>query len=193
MAIGAYIRVSSLAQNYDMQRDALTRRLPPGTDVRWYSEKRSAKTADRPELRRLLADVRAGLVSELHVFKLDRLVRTGPRDAYAIIGELRSAGCTLHAVADGLTIRPGSDDVTSEVLVFAFSLAAKLERAAINDRIAAARERMASRGEPWGRPPRMSVAEQDSARALKAEGRTVREIAQALGVPRSTVARVLKA
>ena len=38
------------------------------------------------------------------------------------------------AVADNLTIRPGPDDIVSETLIFALALAARLERAAINDR-----------------------------------------------------------
>lgn len=84
--------------------------------------------------------------------------------------ELRRAGCTLIAVADNLTIRPGGDDIVSETLVFALALAARLERAAIDDRIAAARERLEAEGRPWGRPPRLAQAERARLRALRAEG-----------------------
>jgi DNA invertase Pin-like site-specific DNA recombinase len=112
-------------------------------------------------------------------------------DTYRVVDELRRAGCMLIAVADNLTIRAGSDDIVSETLVFALALAARLERAAINDRIAAARERLEAEGRPWGRPPRLSQAECARLRALRDEGRSVRDIAVAMKVPRSTVARAL--
>jgi DNA invertase Pin-like site-specific DNA recombinase len=64
------------------------------------------------------------------------------------------SGVNLRCVttsADGLHLKPGKDDVVTSVLLFAFSLAAKLERAAIGDRIAHARARLAAAGRPWGR------------------------------------------
>jgi DNA invertase Pin-like site-specific DNA recombinase len=50
----------------------------------WYSEKRSATTMAREELRRLLADARAGLLRgrRLYLFRLDRLTRTGIADQF---------------------------------------------------------------------------------------------------------------
>ena len=133
--IAAYIRVSSKGQDHAMQRSAIERK---GAMIdAWYDEKRSAKTTQRAELQRLLADVRHGLIKEVWVFKLDRLCRSGVADTFAVVSELRKAGVTLHCVADGLVIKPG-EDITSDVLLFAFGLAAQLERTAINDRIAAA-------------------------------------------------------
>jgi DNA invertase Pin-like site-specific DNA recombinase len=188
--IAAYIRVSSKGQDYDTQRDAITRK---GVEIAaWYAEKASAKTTQRAELQRLLADVRAGIISEVWIFRLDRLTRSGVADTFAVISELRKSGCTLHSVSDGLTIKPG-EDVTSDVLTFAFGLAAKLEYTARNERVAAARARMEAKGEAWGRPSRVTPAQRETAQRMAQDGRSVREIAAALGVPRSTVGRVLKA
>jgi DNA invertase Pin-like site-specific DNA recombinase len=100
-------------------------------------------------------DVRAGRFRRLCVFKL-------VADTYCVVDELRRAGCTLVAVADHLTIRPDADDIASEAIVFALPLAARLERTTINDRIAAARARLAAQGKPWGRPSRLT--QQDRAR-----------------------------
>jgi DNA invertase Pin-like site-specific DNA recombinase len=191
----AYLRVSSKAQDHATQRAAIEREARARGDTiedeDWRAEKRSAKTMDRPELTRLRDDVRAGRVRKLYVFKLDRLCRTGVADTFAVVDELRRAGCTLVAVADRLTIVPGKEDITSEVLVFAFGLAARLERAATNERIAASRERLADEGRPWGRPPRMSPEQVERARAMSAEGRSVRDVAIALKVAKSTIGRVL--
>ena len=157
----------------------------------WHSEKVSGGKLARPVLDKLRAQVRDGLVSKIYVFKLDRLTRSGVADTYRIVDELRKAGCTLVAVADNLNIRPGPDDIVSETLIFALALAARLERAAINDRIAAARTRMAEQGQPWGRPLRLSKADCERLRGLRKQGRSIREIAVAAKIPRSTVARAL--
>lgn len=189
MGIVGYVRVSCKGQDYEMQRDAIVRRgIAPAT---WYAEKASAKTNDRPELKRLLADVRAGLVTEVWIFKLDRLTRSGVADTFAVVNELRKAGVTLHCVADGVTIKPG-EDIVSDTMIFALSLAARLELVVRNERIAAARTSMAAKGEAWGRPPRMTAAEIVTAKRMKSEGRSVREIAAALGVPRATIGRCVQ-
>ena len=65
------------------------------------------------------------------------------------------------------------------------------KRAAINERIAAARERVEAEGRKWGRPSRFDAAGLARVKALRVEGRSIREIAVALKVPRSTVARAL--
>lgn len=189
MTVAAYIRVSSKSQDHEMQRQAIAKRADSPV---FYAEKMSGKTTDRPVLKQLMADVRSGKVKELYVFKLDRLTRSGVADTFQIVNELRRAGVTLFAVADNLCIRPNGDDIVSETLVFALSLAAKLERTAINDRIAAARTHMSSQGRAWGRPRSMTDEQVARARALADEGQTVRAIAADLGVPHATVGRALK-
>ncbi len=69
--------------------------------------------------------------------------------------------------------------------------ASKMERLAINERIASARERLAAEGRPWGRPPRLADDRLELAREMRAVGRSIREIAVALKVARSSVARAL--
>lgn len=192
-SVVAYMRVSSRAQDLATQRSAIEKAATAKGDTitDWFSEKRSGKALARPELDRLRALVRDGKVATLYCFKLDRLTRSGVADTYRVVDEFRRAGCALVAVADNLTIRPGGDDIVSETLVFALALAARLERAAINDRIAAARERLEAEGRPWGRPSRLSPADRARLRALREEGRSLRDIAVAMKVPRSTVARAL--
>lgn len=189
----AYIRVSSRAQDHATQRAAIERAaLARGDEIStWYAEKKSAKTMARAELQRLRDDARMGTLKTLYVFKLDRLVRTGVADTFAVISELRKAGVTLIAVADNLAIVPDKEDVTSEVLVFALGLAARLERAAINDRISAARERVEAEGRTWGRPRSLDDGQLHRVQELARSGRSQREIAVALKIPKSTVGRLL--
>jgi DNA invertase Pin-like site-specific DNA recombinase len=185
----AYLRVSSVGQSVDLQRDAIGQRA---ASVSWYSETASGKNTDRPELKRLMADVRAGKIRTLYVFKIDRLTRSGVADTFKIVDELRRSGVTLYSVADNLCIRPG-EDITSDVLVFALGLAARLEWTARNDRVAAARSLAKATGQPWGRPKRMTPVLVASAKRMASEGHSVRAIASALGVPRATAGRAVKA
>jgi DNA invertase Pin-like site-specific DNA recombinase len=71
--------------------------------------------------------------------------------------------------------------------------AAKAERAAINERISAARERVEAEGRKWGRPSRLTDDQRGKVLAMRAAGRSIREIAVAMKVPRSTVARAAAA
>jgi DNA invertase Pin-like site-specific DNA recombinase len=190
--IACYIRVSSKGQDYATQRDALERAIPAGFSPIWYQEKQSAKTSDRTELKRLLTDTKAGKYSAIYCFKLDRLARSGVSDTFRVIHEIRESRTTLHAVADNLAIRPDREDLASECVVFALSLAARLEFTARNDRIAAARTRIEAKGGSWGRPKVTSKKQDDKCLELHKAGRTVREIAMALGIKRSTAGRAIK-
>ena len=65
-----YARVSTEDQNLERQIDAL---LKAGCE-RTFKEKVSGKNTDRPELQKLLGQVRAG--DTIMVWKLDRLGRS---------------------------------------------------------------------------------------------------------------------
>ena len=186
----AYLRVSSRNQNAASQRSAIERMASArGYEVHtWYSEKRSGKTLARPELDRLRRDVRAGKITRVLIYRLDRLARSGIRDTFEVVEELRHHGCEIHTVADGFDL----DGPAAQVVLAVLAWASQMERLAINERIADARERVESEGGSWGRPRRMDDSLIEKAAALRLAGRTIREIAVALKVPRSTVARSLK-
>jgi len=188
----AYVRVSSRAQTHEMQRAAIERaaaargdELPPAA---WYAERMSGKSVDRPELHRLRADVRAGAVGRLYVFRLDRITRSGIRDTLEVLEELRRAGCEVISLTDGFDL----NGPAAEIILAVMAWASKMERLAINERISAARERIEGEGGRWGRPPRMDRETLANARCLRSEGRSLREVAVALKVPRATLARALR-
>jgi DNA invertase Pin-like site-specific DNA recombinase len=135
--------------------------------------------------------MRSGAVPLVFAFRLDRLMRTGPGDAFRFAEECHRHGVELVTVADGVRVVPGKDDIATACLLFAFSLTGKLEAAARADRIAARRELAEVKGEAWGRPADYTAAEWERVRALKAEGRTVRRIAMAVGLTRAKVGRML--
>jgi DNA invertase Pin-like site-specific DNA recombinase len=185
----AYLRVSSRAQDFATQKSAIERAATARGDtiIDWRAEKRSGKTLARPELDRLRADARAGHVRRLYVFKLDRLTRSGIRDTFEVIEELRAHGAELVSVSDGFAL----DGPAAEVVLAVMAWAAKMERLAINERISAARERVEAEGRSWGRPSRFTRADRRRMEEMRDAGKTIREIAISMKVPRSSVAYTL--
>ena len=188
-AAHAYLRVSSRAQDAASQKSAIERVAASRGDTisTWYSEKKSAKTMDRAELKKLRQDARLGTVTKLYVFRLDRLTRSGIRDTFELIEELRHHGVQLVSVADGFDLEGPAAEVVLAVLAWA----SRMERLALGERIAAARERVEAEGGSWGRPQRMDAETISKARKLRAEGRSLRAVAIALKIPKSTLAATL--
>lgn len=83
----------------------------------------------RAELQRLRTDARAGHLRRLYVFRLDRLTRSGIRDTFELIEELRGYGVDLVSVADGFDL----NGPAAEVVLAVMAWAAKMERIAINE------------------------------------------------------------
>jgi len=77
--IAIYMRVSSRQQDTRSQEPDLKRwaEAYADTPVKWYTDKFSGKTMDRPGWRRLEADMIAGMVSKIVVWRLDRLGERG--------------------------------------------------------------------------------------------------------------------
>src|SRR3954471_2098860 len=184
-----YVRVSSKAQDYKSQRTELERvaKARGDTIARWYAEKMSGASTARSALEQLRHDARAGMVRRVYVYRLDRLTRSGIRDTFEVVEELRTAGAELVTVADGFTL----DGPAAEVILAVMAWAAKMERLAINERIAAARRRVEAEGGRWGRPRRMDDAQVKRAAELRGKGLSVRQIATRMRLPKSIVERAV--
>jgi DNA invertase Pin-like site-specific DNA recombinase len=187
--VAAYLRVSSAGQDAQSQRAALERAAAARGDQigEWYSEKQSGRALAPRERARRRGAVPPGRVRRLYVFRLDRLTRTGIRDTLALLDEFKAGGCRVTTIADGFDVDGPAADVVCSVLAWV----AEMERAALLERMAAARARVEASGGRWGRPRRMTDAEVAKMVAA-APGATVRELAQRFKVPRSTVQRALK-
>lgn len=190
MNAAAYVRVSSKAQDVASQRAALERAAAARGDVLrdWYVEKQSGRTLARPILDSVRELVRRGHIRKLFVFRLDRLTRSGIRDTLAVVEELRRGGCELVTVSDGFDLGGPAADVVLAVLAWA----AQMERAALGERITAAR----ASAETWGRPRAAGPAEVRRVLELGVHGGVLqkwsqRQIASKVGLSRSTVAAIL--
>lgn len=178
MIIG-YARVSTDDQRVHSQTDALS---AAGAE-KVFSDKISGSKRTRPELDRMLEQLRSGDV--VIVTKYDRLARS-LKDLLEIVETIRDRGAGFRSLAEDI-------DTTTPAgrLVFhVFASIAQFERERISERT---REGLASarkRGRIGGRPPALSPAQKDEVRRMRDdEQRAVAEIAHLFKVSERTVRR----
>ena len=178
MIIG-YARVSTTDQNLDAQTDALT---AAGTE-RLFSERISGAKAERPELDKMLDQLRDGDV--VVVTKYDRLARS-LRDLLDIVEAIKERGAGFRSLAEDIdTTTPAG-----ELIFHVFASIAHFERRRIAERtregLAAARKR----GRIGGRPPALTPDQKTEViRMRDEEQRPLREIASLFQVSTQTVRR----
>ena len=179
MHIG-YARVSTTDQKLDAQLDALT---AAGCKT-IYREKLSGKSTDRPELQRLLAQIRPG--EFMVVTALDRLARSAV-DLLSLVRQLRDRGAHIRSLRE-----PWCDTGTpmGEFLITILAGVAQLERGLIHERAYAGRKAAMARGVRFGPKPKLSSFQRQEAARLLTEGRTCREVAAFFGVSHSTISRL---
>jgi DNA invertase Pin-like site-specific DNA recombinase len=174
-----YARVSTADQNPDHQLDALRRAGVAEKDI--YIDHASGAKASRPRLDEVLRLLRDG--DTLKITRLDRLGRS-VLHLVTLGAELRERGVGLHVIEQGI------DTATAEgrAMFGMLSVLAELQRELIiantRDGLAAAR----LRGRNGGRRPKLNPEQAILAQQLYDTGeRTVQQIADLLGVPRTTV------
>jgi DNA invertase Pin-like site-specific DNA recombinase len=179
MKIG-YARVSTEDQHVDLQLDALT----PAGCQRMFCEKVSGAGHQRPELLRMLEQLRAG--DTVVVWKLDRLARS-TRDLLATVEAIRAAGATFRSLSE-----PWADTTShgGKFILTVFAGMAEFERELIRERTRAGREVAKRRGVRFGRPKKLNVEQRELAVRLRAEGKSVKEVANIFGVHVRTIYRL---
>lgn len=175
-----YARVSTDDQDLTNQRAE----LHAAGCTKLFCEKVTGARRNRPELERMLDHLRPGDV--VAVTRLDRLARS-TRDLLDIAERIQGAGAGLRSLAE-----PWADTTTpaGRMVLTVFAGIAEFERALIIDRTRNGREAAKARGVKFGPRPTLSSAQIEHARELiDQDGRTVKEVADLLGVHRSTLYR----
>ena len=179
MIIG-YARVSTEDQSLDGQIDALK---AAGAE-RIFADKITGTARSRPELNRLLDQLRQGDV--ITVTKYDRLARS-LRDLLDIVDTIQAHGAGFRSLAEDI-------DTTTPAgrLVFhVFASIAQFERERISERTREGLEAAKKRGRVGGRPPALSATQKTEVKRMRdIEGRTITEIADLFRVSGKTVRRV---
>jgi len=178
-----YARVSTDDQDFRLQRAALTetgcRRI--------FEEKVSGARRDRPELARLLDQIRADDV--VVVTRLDRLARS-TRDLLDVTEKLNEVGAGLRSIGE-----PWADTTSpaGRMVLTVFAGIAEFERALIHQRTSTGRVAAKARGVRFGRPPKLTAEQIALGLRLVGEGTSVREAAKLLKCHHATLYRALTA
>lgn len=177
-----YARVSTDDQATEAQRDALTN---TGCE-RIFEEHASGGRWDRPELHRMLDQLREGDV--VIVWKLDRLSRS-LKDLLSIMERIDAAGAGFRSLTEAIdTTTPAGRMMMQMVGVFA-----EFEREMIRERTRAGLERARKKGRHPGRKPKLSDDQRSEIRELVLSGkRSEAEAARLFGVHRSTISRLMR-
>jgi DNA invertase Pin-like site-specific DNA recombinase len=181
MLIG-YARVSTSDQDTAAQSAALK---AAGCEV-VFREKASGGRWDRPELHKLLGELRKGDV--IVVWKLDRLSRS-LRDVLTIMDRIQEKKAGFRSLTEAIdTTTPAGRMMMQMVGAFA-----EFERAMLKERTHAGLEAARKEGRIGGRPPKLKAQQRLEIVKLVTKGKkTAADAARLFGVHPATVSRLLR-
>jgi len=177
--IYGYARVSTAAQDLDSQ----FAQLKAAGCEKVFREKITGTTADRPQLRKLMAVLAPGDV--VITPAVDRLSRD-TTDVLVIARDMQRAGAGLRSLAEPVLDTTGD---FAELVLAMLGVAAKLERRRILERTARGRADAQAKGVKFGRKPKLTEHQEREARARVAAGETQRSVARSYNVSQSTISR----
>ena len=191
-----YVRVSSSSQNTRSQRPDLERWLEAQGDdigaVKWYVDKASGKTMDRPTWNRLQSDIDNNKVSHLVVWRLDRLGRTAS-GLTKLFEELQARKIHFESVKDKIDLGTTAGRLIANVLA---SVAA-YETEVRGERVKAGQVVARAAGKRWGgsekgRLHKTTIEQVRQIVTMKKAGEKIACISRTVGVDRPGVYRVLR-
>jgi DNA invertase Pin-like site-specific DNA recombinase len=180
MAVVGYARVSTADQDYSGQLEALK---AAGAET-IFREKISGVRADRPQLAKLMASLKAGDV--VTVTKLDRLGRS-TRELLDLIERISKVGAAFRSLGDPLFDTTSSQGRLLSTLLAAI---AEFERDLIRERTGEGRKRAMAKGVKFGRKPKLSEFQRQEALKRRAAGETLAQIAKSYAVDLSMISRL---
>jgi DNA invertase Pin-like site-specific DNA recombinase len=178
MSVIGYKRVSTVDQSLERQ--------DLGDVDKVFEEKLSGKSAsDRPALQDLIGYARHGDTVVVH--SIDRLARD-LRDLQDIIQTLNDKGVAISFLSERLTFSADADDAFAKLQLQMMGAFAEFERNIIRKRQAEGIAVAKAKGIYKGGKKRI---DRDKVHQLKADGLSTYKIADAMGVSRMSVHRIL--
>jgi DNA invertase Pin-like site-specific DNA recombinase len=184
MRVSLYARVSTLnGQHPEMQlcelREYAARR---GWQVsgEYVDQGVSGSKESRPQLNKLMADARRRKFDVILVWKIDRFGRSLKHLVNAL-ADLDALGVAFVSLRDNLDLSTPSGRLMFQII----GAMAEFERSLIQERVCCGLKNARARGKQLGRPKR--IVDRDRVLHMKAEGMSLRNIADELGVGYGTV------
>jgi DNA invertase Pin-like site-specific DNA recombinase len=150
---------------------------------RVYEERASGGRWDRPELHRLLDQLREG--DTLVVWKLDRLSRS-LKDLLHILEKIDTAGASFRSLTEAIDTSGAAGRMMMQML----GCFAEFERAMVRERTRAGLLAARAGGRKGGRRPKLLLRQRIEILGMLAAGRTGAEVARIFRVHRATISRI---
>ncbi len=146
----------------------------------------------RPGLDKLLAEARAGQISRVVVWRLDRLGRTA-RGLLALLDELQALNVGFVSLREGIDLATPA----GRLMLVVLAGVSQYETEVRKERQLAGIAKAKAEGKRWGgRKPgtriRLSVEKEALIRQLYAEGKAIAAIARLVGLSRKSVYKALE-
>jgi|SRR5688572_681238 len=210
MATAIYKRVSSKQQDTKSQSDELDvyrKQLEAkGEGVKEFVDKFTGKTLERPGWKKLWADVCAGKINRIVIWRLDRLGRT-VSGLSNLFEELNERGVDLVSIRDCLSLRTAAGRLMAHVLAsvacYETEVRSERQRAGISvvqkslqdgtarHQDGTPRTRYGS-GRRLGQAVKVNAEVVSTVKALRKMGKPIAEIARVTSLSRPTVYAVLE-
>lgn len=178
-----YARVSTLDQDPALQTDA----LDAAGCFRVWTDKASGKLDKRPQLDRVLDQLRPG--DTLVVWRLDRLGRS-MKHLIAVVSDLEERGIGFRSLTENID----TTTAAGKLIFHIFGALAEFERELIVERTQAGLAAARARGRKGGRRTVMTPEKLKVARQMLDDpdaDHTVAKVAETIGVSRSALYRAL--
>ena len=188
-----YLRVSTVGQNHASQLPELERWAEQHDGpVKWYRDKFTGRTMDRPGIGKLLDDLRAGRIERIVTWRLDRLGRTA-RGLCELFDELRDCKVDLVSIRDGFSLNTPSGRLHARIL----ASVAEFETEVRAERVRAGQAAAKAKGKRWGgsKPGRLLKVTPEQVKAITTmvqAGEKIATVARVTSLSRMTVYRILR-
>jgi DNA invertase Pin-like site-specific DNA recombinase len=190
--IAIYLRVSSKTQDTKSQEPDLSKwAAAQDTPVKKYRDSFTGKTMDRPGWNKLDADIRAGKVSAVVVWRLDRLGRTA-KGLTALFQDLQDRKVGLISLREGLDLSTPAGRLMAHVLasVSQYETEVRAERVRAGQAVARAAGKRWG-GSKAGRRVKVTPKQQAVIKQMKKAGEKIAVIAKTVQLSRPTIYSVL--
>ena len=157
------------------------------TIVHEYVDRASGKRSDREQFQKLFSDASQRKFDVALFWSLDRFSREGVLETLQHLQRLTQYGVNWRSFTEQYLDSMG---LFKDAVLAILAVIAKQERIRLSERVHAGLARARKQGRIGGRPK--LVLDRDRITQLDADGWTIREIAEEMGVSRASIHRILK-
>jgi DNA invertase Pin-like site-specific DNA recombinase len=191
--IAIYARVSSARQDLASQLPDLERwAAAQESECRYYRDKFTGKTLDRPGWNKLQAAIERGEVAKVVCWRLDRLGRTA-KGLTALFADLTDRKISLVSIKDGIDLSTAAGRMLANVLasVAQFETELRAERVRAGQAAAKAAGKSIG-GRKAGTRIRLTLEKERAIKRLHNAGTSISEIARTLQLSRPTIYKAVQ-